>query len=59
MDVLKTYKEALTKNYPELDEETVNVIAEIVVKKAKYGVTYEEEVEDLIAGINKTLEANF
>lgn len=46
------YEQALSESYPEIDASTARVIALMVVKKARYGVIYEEAVENLINEVN-------
>lgn len=54
-----TYEEALRETDPSLDEETVTIIAQMVIKKARYGVVYENQVEDLIKEINEKIRKNY
>jgi hypothetical protein len=50
-----TYEQALKEVEPNLDEESATMIALMVVKKARYGVNYEEEVELLIEDLNRRI----
>ena len=54
-----TYEESLRETEPSLDEETVTIIAQMVIKKARYGVVYENQVEDLIREINEKIKKNY
>lgn len=47
-----TYEAALRETKPELNDDTIRLIALMVVKKARYGVLYEQDIEDLIAKLN-------
>ena len=51
------YQQALQQAVPDLDDETINLIALMVVKKARYGINYEEMVEDLINQLNTEIMA--
>ena len=51
-----TYEQALREAIPNLDEETITILASAVVKKARYGVNYEEDVEQLIVDYNSQIE---
>ena len=50
-----TYEQALREADPDLDEETIVIIASMVVKKARYGVNYENDVEQLIEDFNNKI----
>lgn len=54
-----TYQQALRETRPDIDESTNLVIASMVVKKARYGVVYEEDVEEFITTINADIEAYY
>ena len=47
-----TYEQALREAVPDLDEATVLVLASMVVKKARYGIVYEEDIEKIINKVN-------
>lgn len=50
-----TYEQALRETGIELDDDAIVVIASMVVKKAKYGVVYEKEIEDVITDLNTAI----
>ena len=50
-----TYEQAIREADPNLDEETITIVASMVVKKARYGVNYEEDVEQLIEDFNNKI----
>jgi hypothetical protein len=51
-----TYEQALREVKPDLDDATIMLIAMMVIKKARYGVVYEPEVEDLIQDLNQEIQ---
>ncbi len=54
-----TYEQALRDANPDLDDETIVIVASMVVKKARYGVNYEDDVEQLIEDLNNKIRAFF
>ena len=50
------YEDALRGVSSDLDENTITVIASMVVKKARYGVNYEDELEQLIEDFNEKIQ---
>lgn len=54
-----TYEQALREADPDLDDETIVVVASMVVKKARYGVNYEDDVEQLIEQLNNKIRDFF
>jgi hypothetical protein len=55
LDLLEIYRNALLEAHPEYSDIQIIVLSEMVVKKAKFGIEYESEVEKLISEVNNSI----
>lgn len=59
LDLFNVYYAALKEAHPDYSDEQISIITYMVIKKAKYGIEYEEEVENLIDVVNASIRAYY